>query len=118
MKEFAREIIEGIDEDVVFDQPCKFGCRVNGHAVYCHNEEWNDKPRKCRHTWYYGKDKKGIQDKDCEGYEPNPKMCKFYHPDFCVPCKSPTDFKECDLVKIGNQIIVDKFIEKIENDKK
>lgn len=46
--------------------------------------------------------------------------CKFYHPDFCEPCKSPDDFKKCDLVKIGNQIIVDKFIEqiKVKNDKK
>jgi len=46
--------------------------------------------------------------------------CKFYHKDYCEPCTSPDDFKECDLVKIGNQIIVDKFIEqiKVKNDKK
>ncbi|GAI08423.1 unnamed protein product, partial [marine sediment metagenome] len=42
-----------------------------------------------------------------------PKQCKFYNPDFCEPCKSPNNFNECDLVKIGNQIIVDKFIEQL-----
>jgi len=73
MKDFdlVRGILEGIEEGG-FDQPCKFGYRAGNHAVYCHNEEWEDKPRKCRHTWYYGRDEKGFQDKDCEGYEPNP----------------------------------------------
>src|SRR3990167_11162825 len=31
------ELIGG-EDDCAFDQPCAFGHRVNGHAVYCHNE--------------------------------------------------------------------------------
>lgn len=56
-------------EDCAFDQPCIFGNRVEGHAVYCHNEKWFESPRKCRRTWYTGgKD----PDEACTGYEPNP----------------------------------------------
>ena len=29
-------------EDCAFDQPCKYGHRVEGHAVYCHNDEWKE----------------------------------------------------------------------------
>ena len=58
-------------EDSAFDQRCKHGNRVDGHAVYCHNETWPDAPRKCRHTWYYGPDAVGVQDEDCPGYGPN-----------------------------------------------
>lgn len=52
------------DEDCAWDQPCKYGHRVGGHAVYCHNDEWLDGPRKCR---------RGAADylhKDCPGYAP------------------------------------------------
>lgn len=56
-------------EDDAFDQPCKFGHRVDGHAVYCHNDAWRDGPRKCRRTWYTGGETK---DEDCPGFEPNP----------------------------------------------
>ena len=52
-----------------FDQPCAFGNRVEGHAVYCHNEHWLYAPRKCRRTWYTGGE---TRDEDCEGYQPNP----------------------------------------------
>lgn len=44
--------------------------------------------------------------------------CKFYNEVYCEPCRSPTDFEECVLVKIGNQIIVDKFVESIPESKK
>lgn len=44
--------------------------------------------------------------------------CKFYNKIFCDPCKSPTDFNECVLVKIGYQIIADKFVESIPESKK
>lgn len=46
---------------------------------------------------------------------PEEKKCKFYHKDYCEPCKSPLDFGKCDQVRIGNQIIVDKFIENIKS---
>ncbi len=52
-----------------FDQPCKHGNRVGGHAVYCHNDDWENAPRKCCWTWYTG----GAQrDEDCPGFAPNP----------------------------------------------
>ena len=57
------------DEDCAFDQPCAFGHRVETHAVYCHNSEWPDAPRKCRRTWYTGGKER---DEDCPGYKPNP----------------------------------------------
>lgn len=56
-------------EDCAFDQPCKYGHRVECHAVYCHNDGWKDSPRKCRRTWYTGGE---VRDEDCPGFEPNP----------------------------------------------
>jgi hypothetical protein len=69
----ATNIVEMIaDEDeCAFDQPCKFGHRVEGHAVYCHNDDWSDSPRKCRRTWYTGGE---VRDEDCPGYQPNPEF--------------------------------------------
>lgn len=62
-------LVEFMEEEQAFDQPCKYGNRCGGHAVYCHNDEWKDSPRKCRRTWYTGGE---IKDEDCEGYAPNP----------------------------------------------
>ena len=56
------------DGDCAFDQSCRFGHRVEGHAVYCHNSTWAAAPRKCRRTWYTGG---RMRDEDCPGYEPN-----------------------------------------------
>lgn len=56
-------------DDCAFDQPCKFGHRVECHAVYCHNDKWKEGPRKCRRTWYTGGE---VRDEDCEGFAPNP----------------------------------------------
>ena len=56
------------NSDCAFDQPCAHGHRVDGHAVYCHNTEWEDAPRKCRRTWYTGGEDR---DEDCPGYSPN-----------------------------------------------
>ena len=51
-----------------FNQSCKYGNLVDGHAVYCHNDGWKEAPRKCRRTWYTG----GVtRDEDCEGFSPN-----------------------------------------------
>jgi hypothetical protein len=55
--------------DCAFDQPCAHGHRVEVHAVYCHNTEWADAPRKCRRTWYSGGE---VRDEDCPGFKPNP----------------------------------------------
>lgn len=55
-------------DEVAFDQPCAYGQRVDGHAVYCTNHEWEDAPRKCRRTWYTGGE---VRDEDCEGFAPN-----------------------------------------------
>jgi hypothetical protein len=60
--------VEIFTEESKFDQPCKYGNRVEAHAVYCHNEEWSDAPRKCRRTWYTGGEER---DEDCAGFEVN-----------------------------------------------
>lgn len=57
------------DEECAFDQPCAHGRRVESYAVYCHNENWEEAPRKCRRTWYTGGEER---DEDCPGYKPNP----------------------------------------------
>ncbi len=63
------------DEEQEFDQPCKFGNRVGGHAVYCHSK--NPKaPRKCRNSWYYGKEH---LDSECPFYQPNPNFRKAHN---------------------------------------
>lgn len=65
------ELVTAGEENCGFDQPCKFGHRVEGHAVYCHNDAWPDSPRKCRRTWYTGGETK---DEDCPGFQPNPEF--------------------------------------------
>jgi len=55
-------------DECAFDQPCAHGHRVEGHAVYCHNTEWKNAPRKCRRTWYTGG---RVRDEDCDGFKPN-----------------------------------------------
>ena len=58
-------------EASAFDQPCKFGHRCESHAVYCHNDDWAEGPRKCRRTWYTGSEDR---DEDCPGFQPNPEF--------------------------------------------
>ena len=48
-------LVEMVTDESAFDQPCYYGNRVENHAVYCHNTEWSDGPRKCHRTWYTGK---------------------------------------------------------------
>lgn len=77
------ELVTAGDNDCAFDQRCKFGHRVEGHAVYCHNAQWEDSPRKCRRTRYTdGK----IKDEDCPGFEANPEFKGSFDPS---PIKSP-----------------------------
>jgi hypothetical protein len=56
------------DDESAFNQPCKHGNLMFGHAVYCHNSKWADAPRKCRRTWYTGGE---VRDEDCEGFAHN-----------------------------------------------
>lgn len=60
-------IADADGEDVAFDQPCAYGERVGGHAVYCNNEDYPEGPRKCRRGQYADH-----LHKDCPGYAPNP----------------------------------------------
>ena len=59
------------EDDCAFDQPCKYGHRVEQHAVYCHNEEWKKAPRKCRRSWYTGGK---VRDENCEGFCVNERI--------------------------------------------
>lgn len=61
------------DGDCAADQPCRFGHRVEDHAVYCHNSRWIDSPRKCRRTQNprWGKP---WPHEECPGFEPNPRL--------------------------------------------
>jgi hypothetical protein len=59
----------GDDDDCAFDQLCRYGHRVESHAVYCHNDTWPDAPRKCHRTWYTGGK---VRDEDCPGFAPHP----------------------------------------------
>lgn len=62
------ELIAGEQEDGGFNQHCKHGYLVEGHAVYCHNSAWSDSPTKCRRTWYTGGE---VKDEECPGYRRN-----------------------------------------------
>jgi hypothetical protein len=35
------------DEDECLPAPCKWGNIVDGHACYCHKDDWKEGPRKC-----------------------------------------------------------------------
>lgn len=59
-------VVELLYEDGGFDQPCAFGNRVGGHAVYCHNDAWPNSPRKCR------RNRDDYKHEDCPGFVANP----------------------------------------------
>ena len=55
------------------NQPCIYGELVEGHSVYCSNDE--SPYRKCHCSWYYGREeskKKHCADEDCEYFKANP----------------------------------------------
>jgi hypothetical protein len=68
----------GDPDDSGFDQKCRFGYRVEAHAVYCHNDGWLYSPRKCRRAnepsdiplW----DEKPSFQEDCPGYKASPRF--------------------------------------------
>lgn len=66
-------LVEMISDEGGHDQPCRWGNRCDGHAVYCTNDGWLYSPRKCRRTWYTGGE---VRDEDCPGYAPNPQFVK------------------------------------------
>ena len=55
------------EDDQAYDQPCKWGNQVYGHAVYCHSEVAGY--RKCFYRWCSQKEH---EENECGGYEPNP----------------------------------------------
>ena len=55
------------EDEIIYNQHCKYACEVEGHKVYCENYEWKNKPRKCSYcSFYNGED----LTKKCEGYTP------------------------------------------------
>lgn len=70
----AVEMITDGDEDNAFDQPCRFGHRVDGHAVYCHNTAWLYAPRKCRRRQTDSRIGEAWPHEGCAGFEPNPAV--------------------------------------------
>lgn len=52
------------EEDCAWDQPCKFGYRVQTHAVYCHCDGWLYSPRKCR------RNRTDFLHENCRGFKP------------------------------------------------
>lgn len=83
------ELATADSDDCGFDQRCRFGHRVEGHAVYCHNDNWDDAPRKCRRSWATNGE---IKDEDCAGFEVNPNFAGTLEPtpidgDVCTRCR-------------------------------
>lgn len=62
------ELMADDEDEGGFDQPCCFGNRVAGHAVYCHNAAWPDSPRKCQRSQSDADHKH----EDCPGFVANP----------------------------------------------
>lgn len=60
------EMCAGEDEQS-FNQTCKFGNLVTGHAVYCHSKN-SKAPRKCGKTWSTGGK---VKDETCPFFESN-----------------------------------------------
>jgi hypothetical protein len=58
-------VVEMVCDESAFDQPCAFGHRVEGHAVYCHNSAWPGSPRKCR------RNRSDYRHEDCPGFVAN-----------------------------------------------
>lgn len=57
------EMISGSDS--AWDQPCRYGHRVEMHAVYCHNDAWLYAPTKCR------RNRTDWPHEECRGFKPN-----------------------------------------------
>lgn len=55
-------------DECAFDQPCRFGHRVECHAIYCHNDGWLYAPRKCRRSKDPNDD---FAQQKCPGFQPN-----------------------------------------------
>lgn len=61
-------------DDCAFDQPCMYGHRVEGHAVYCHNTSWLYAPRKCRRRQNENAYGEAWPHEGCAGFRPNPTL--------------------------------------------
>jgi hypothetical protein len=60
------------EEEEQGETPCAWGNLVEGHSVYCHNDDWLEGPRKCRRTWYTGGEDPEDRDEACPGFKANP----------------------------------------------
>lgn len=60
------------DDDCAFDQPCRYGHRVESHAVYCHADHWLYSPRKCRRGKQW--DGEDWPHEKCPAFAPNPAL--------------------------------------------
>lgn len=58
--------------DCAFDQPCKWGRRVEWYAVYCHNPKWLYAPSKCRRRAADSWIGQAWPHELCAGFEKNP----------------------------------------------
>ncbi len=47
--------------------------------------------------------------KKCGYLRGSKSSCQFYKEDYCNPCRFPKKYYDCELVKIGNQKIIDNW---------
>ncbi len=92
-------IVELVAEDQAQNQPCAHGNYCDGHAVYCHNEQWADAPRKCRRTWYTNGE---VTDESCPGFSPNPNFQSAFV-QIAPPLVACQKCKGARLIKAGRQ---------------
>ena len=61
-------IVEIAAGNFAFDQPCHYGCRIESHATYCHNDVWPNAPRKCH------RNRDDFRHENCPGFFANEKL--------------------------------------------
>jgi len=57
----------------------------------------------------YDKEQENFMNKLGEISDSKSSKCEFYNKNYCIPCRSPEKFYECEMVKIGNQIKINKW---------
>ena len=71
-----KNLVEMISDnsECAWDQPCKFGYRVEDHAVYCHNAGWLYAPTKCHRRQSDSIHGSAHPHEKCPGYFPNTRF--------------------------------------------